>query len=205
MSVLRDSFLTETRDGLEPGRRIAARPPLLGIGFVMALACMWLGTSHAPDRPAATWSPYLADGGAMDPDLPLPPSTASAVIDSPAAGALMTACTPVSIAVDLKDPAGRTFRVDLYAGDEYLGSLPEAPWTLRWYPPEGVHRLRAVVLEENGAWAVSSPVTVHVSPSSIPAFARSTSSSTGNQAEAGAGSAIEAPGSCGRLGPVVRS
>lgn len=186
----------------------AVRTPVVSIGFVAALAMMWLGTSHAPHEPVS-WSPYVADGGVMDPDLPLPPSTASAVIESPLPGALMRACTPVSIAVGLKDPAGRAFRVDVYSGDEYLGSLPDAPWTLRWYPSEGVHRLRAVVLEDTGAWAVSTPITVHVSSTSLPAFQRSGSRAVGAEGQQGedAGNrpVVAAGGSCGALGPVLDS
>jgi regulation of enolase protein 1 (concanavalin A-like superfamily) len=84
-------------------------------------------------------------------------------ISAPATGASYTAPANISISAIAGDTDGSVTRVDFYAGAQLVGSDTTSPFTVTWSSvAAGTYSLTAVVTDNAGATATSSPVSVTV-------------------------------------------
>jgi endoglucanase Acf2 len=90
-----------------------------------------------------------------------PPTVA---ILNPSSGSLGIAGQPLSVNVTANDPDGEIVRVDLFNGDLLLGTLTESPFIFDWYPPEGVHQLKAKATDTDALTTLSSTVSFTANP-----------------------------------------
>jgi hypothetical protein len=95
------------------------------------------------------------------------------VIRKPASGAVFTAGTVIEIEAVAEDADGTIARLQIFAGDELLGSTDEAKLTVSWSTaPVGLHRLRAQATDDAGEDAFSERVVIYVRDPAERSFVR---------------------------------
>ena len=89
----------------------------------------------------------------------LPPSVS---VVSPESGVTFPRSSTLLVDVSAHDPDGTVSQVELFANDESIGVLNSSPWEMLWAPSAGVHSLKAVATDNQGATSQSAPVEVTI-------------------------------------------
>jgi hypothetical protein len=90
----------------------------------------------------------------------VPPTVA---LTSPSDGAVVQGPTNVLLTVNASDTDGWLIKVEFMADGQKLGETTNAPYSFIWAdPPAGSHILSARATDNQGGWAVSTPVSISV-------------------------------------------
>ena len=109
------------------------------------------------------------DGNAFDSSTIRHCTAPTVALTSPAAGATFTAPATVALSATASDPDGSVAKVDFYAGSSLVGTSTSAPYGATWNNvAAGSYTLTAVVTDDGGTQATSSPVSITVTPPSGP-------------------------------------
>src|SRR5262245_17212438 len=88
-----------------------------------------------------------------------------AAITSPTDGSIFTAGNDIVVSAAASDSDGTISRVAFFAGSTLLGSVTSAPYSVTWAAvPAGTYSLKAVAVDNDGASASSSTVSIRVDP-----------------------------------------
>ncbi|WP_413452409.1 glycoside hydrolase family 97 catalytic domain-containing protein [Georgenia phoenicis] len=148
------------RDGLDDdgAPTITATSGLVDAGTVLPLGLGENGGLAARLRPAT------AEESAELPALALPPQV---VVTAPAADAVVTAGSDVTLTAEAEDVDGEVARVDFVVDGETVASVDTAPFTATWTDPGvGLHSVVAVATDDADDVGYSGPVSFWVEPGS---------------------------------------
>ena len=107
---------------------------------------------------------------ALPADSPAPVNTPPSVaMMGPANNAQFQQPVSITMTAAAHDPDGTVARVEFFADAASIGTVTAPPYQLTWANASaGQHALTAVATDDGGASAVSAPITVTVSPATIP-------------------------------------
>ncbi len=99
-------------------------------------------------------------GNVFDSNDPVPPTVE---ITSPQEGAVFTSPGPVSIEASASDSDGSVVLVELYANDNLIASLDQAPYSFSWTDmTQGDYTIQAVATDDDGLKTTSLNVNIEV-------------------------------------------